>query len=309
MSDVSFNHLVSAARRGDATARAAFDAIVAQDTADAVAAWKARPNYAWLDVVAVVALTAGHGDRWLKVLERTTQDRHHALQQLIAKFLWDHAFEELGRRAFAGDHAERVRLIEELVNWVYAEVRKRKANGSFGPVDTDDAVQTVCLKVWTKLSTYRGGSFCAWVRKILLRILLDGVAAVKRKNEVSLDAAPSGDDADSAAPRSLLDRTVGSDGHDEILRAVDWGAVDKHAIFAQVVNAYLAECPNTKHVKIFRGFYASEMSGGRQPSLSFKQIAQQLGDIGEGGIGATLNRMRSEIRRRYLDELRRRGLL
>lgn len=300
-------------------------------------------DYSWLDPEDAVQAALALADQWSSLLRDKNNKSYMKVQRSVENFLNNYIINQLGMRAFNGGDVERTRLIEELVNWCHAEVMKRKSDGSFARVEVEDAVQSVCLKVWKKFSQYQGNKpFSAWVRQIIYNTMIDllrqsEIVRIRKSfaeengkenksplssgasqsestalNQSSLSAADSssgerrekakknqtaiaynkilsleeagpGENCDTDHSLSLINRIVGSDGR----------ILVEQSDFFQFVKKILAGHPNKTHAEVFRLFYFED--------CSYREIAKQVPEIGIGGIGAILSRMRREIKKKAED--------
>jgi RNA polymerase sigma factor (sigma-70 family) len=222
--------------------------------------WRLRPNYEWIDVSRFVEDVGKARDRWLSVLKNTS-DKAAALDSWLNSFARKYLFEQLADRAREGGPADRTRLAEELVNWLQAAVCAKTKGPSFSEHDQKDIAQTVCLKVFKKLPTYRTGSFYGWLNAILQNVINDSLRYKYGRPEDSLNEPISGVDQDSDG---ALER-ISTIADDNSARIPD--QVDNRELLAKV-EAFLDGYPNQRDVRIFK---LKKIDG-----LSSREIAKRL---------------------------------
>ena len=93
--------------------------------------------------------------------------------------------ETLANRAKEGDHAAFRELVERYQGRLFSFLCYRA-----GRPAAEDLFQDICLKWWTRMSTYRQeGPFGAWAFTIARRTLLDFMETRRKDRSVPLDAA------------------------------------------------------------------------------------------------------------------------
>ena len=87
-----------------------------------------------------------------------------------------------------------------------------------------DAVQEAFIIAYEKLSTYRGGSFRAWLVRIVTNLCYDELRRRKRRPTTPLEPLDS-DDQEVESPRWMVDPAAGPE--EETEKAELWNAVQR----------------------------------------------------------------------------------
>lgn len=194
---------------------------------------------------------------------------------------------DLIESAMSGDVESLNTLAERVIATVVLFVRAAKSNGHYRFLEEEDVVQDVWVKVDSSLHAYHGGSFKAWLRSIVSHHLVSQLRHHTRQREdrtrtESLQQPLPGTDSD-ASERILLDVQIGSDGAK---------AIDSFDILTRA-EEFIAGIENVKHRQIAELFYLK--------GYKYHEISEEIPGIGPGGIGATLNRIRKNLRE-WFDE-------
>ena len=258
-------------------------------------------DYTWLDIEDAARTLRAQQKWWLAALRKEKRDKSSALNQWIDQALWYYVVNTLGTRAFEGNHADRVRLMEELVSWVHAEVRKRRSDGSYQRVEVEDVTQTVCLKVWKSFAQYKGQApFSSWVRKIIGHAMTD---AIRKADLVSVSEKTRDNGTDAARLKRSYNQVVSIDapmmGHDgdgsgaSILDGIDdpkalplLDRADNLDLIAKI-EAFLDQQENQQHCEMFR---LRVFEG-----LSTKAIAERLKTT-VSTVDMAVHRLRHKLR-------------
>ena len=142
------------------------------------------------------------------------------------------------------------------------------------PAATEDLVQEVFLRVWTRAEQWSGsGSVKGWLYRIATNLSLNHLRSVKRRPQQPLEI-PSDDDDDSPVPGWMVDASA-------LTPEAQLEIVEQQKLLGQLVN----DLPPDKQ-DVFRMFYAEEMD--------LHSVASAL-EIPEGTVKSRLYHSRKRL--------------
>jgi len=109
--------------------------------------------------------------------------------------------EGLAERAGRGDRAAFESLYRRHVGRIYALLARLAGDARLA----EELTQRAFVKVWQRVSTFRGGSFVAWSRRLAVRVALDDRRSHRRRRERVVLAEVDGADPSVAPPGARLE--------------------------------------------------------------------------------------------------------
>ncbi len=140
------------------------------------------------------------------------------------------------------------------------------------PDSAADATQEAFISAYRAIRTFRGGSFKAWLLRIVTNACYDELRRRKRRPDASLDALYTEDD--SAATASLASRTENPESY-----------AQRMDLQAAITNCLQALSADQRMVAVL-----SDIEG-----LSYEEIAQAAG-LALGTVKSRLSRARASLR-------------
>ena len=143
------------------------------------------------------------------------------------------------------------------------------------PAATEDLVQEVFLRVWTRAEQWQGsGSVKGWLYRIATNLSLNHLRSVKRRPQQPLDIPTEDGDEDSPVPGWMVDASA-------LTPETQLEIVEQQKLLGQLIN----DLPPDKQ-DVFRMFYSDE--------LDLHSVATAL-EIPEGTVKSRLYHSRKRL--------------
>jgi RNA polymerase sigma-70 factor (ECF subfamily) len=151
------------------------------------------------------------------------------------------------------------------------------------PAATEDLVQEVFLRVWTRAEQWQGsGSVKGWLYRIATNLSLNHLRSVKRRPQQPLEIPTDDGDDDSPVPGWMVDASA-------LTPETQLEVIEQQKLLGQLIN----DLPPDKQ-DVFRMFYDDEMD--------LHSVASAL-EIPEGTVKSRLY----HSRKRLAEQLKERG--
>ncbi|PJF48376.1 MAG: sigma-70 family RNA polymerase sigma factor [Chloroflexi bacterium] len=141
------------------------------------------------------------------------------------------------------------------------------------PAAASDAAQEAFLSAFTHINDYRGGSFKAWLLRIVTNACYDALRYAQRRPTASLEASDDGDEG-----RSLADVLPADD--EDPLRAAE------RSDLRRFIGRAALQLPPDQRIT----FVLSDVQG-----LSYEEIAEVM-QVSLGTVKSRLSRARAKLR-------------